>query len=227
MQADQAAGLRRNHPKRSAQVVSLFSSQSCWAMRLAQRLQTHGSRVLLVDTTGRHAPASKTQSIFGWQAQVARKCLQPVSMAGIDTLHAPGATVGNALIVQASTGHDYILFDGGRIQSETVMPDGCVAQTFVVEVSAAPEVLCHVYAFVKTLYLNKRDTRVILYGEAVPCERIILATHHFLRAPLSWLEEVNIEEDAHLAALAAKIAAAEIGTSRFYNNAGGEGLQHG
>lgn len=226
MQADQAAGLRRNPAKRSAQVVSVFSAQSDWATRLAKGLQTHGSRVLLVDTTGRHAPP-KTQSIFGWEAQVARQCLQPVSVAGIDWLHAPGAAAGDAAIVQASAGRDYVLFDGGRMQSKTLMLDASVAQTLVVEVSDTPEVLCNVYAFVKTLYLNKRDTRVILCGQAGLCERVISATHQFLRVRPAWLEMAPLEADAHLTALAAKISATEIGTSRFYNNAGGEGLQHG
>ena len=107
------------------------------------------------------------------------------------------------------------------------MPDARVAQTFVVEVSDAPETLSNAYAFVKTLYLNKRDTRVILCGQASLCERVIAATHHFLCARPTWLETTKLEADAHLTALAAKISAAEIGTSRFYNNIGGAGSQHG
>lgn len=227
MQADQAAGLRHQKSRRNAQVVSVFSFQSGWAPRLAQGLEAHGSRVLLVDTTGRQAAASKTQSIFGWQAQVAHQYLQPVTVAGIDTLHAPGASVGDAAIVRAGVGRDCVLFDGGRMPTETLRLDAVLAQTFVVEVGAAPELLCNTYGFIKTLYLNQLDTRVILCGEAALCERVISATHHFMHARPAWLEWINLAEDAHLTALAAKISAAEIGTSRFYNNAGGEGLQHG
>ena len=120
-----------------------------------------------------------------------------------------------------------MLFDGDRIQSQTLMLDASVAQTFVVEVGDAPEGLCPVYAFVKTLYLNQRDTRVILCGRASRCERIISATDRFLRARPTWLETARLEADAHFTVLAAKISATEIGTSRFNNNAGGAGLQHG
>lgn len=228
MQADQAAGLRHQKllPK-NARVVSLYSSQSGWAPQLAKRLEALGSRVLLVDTTGRHAPASKTQSIFGWQTQISRQHLQPVTMAGIDTLHAPGALVGDGAIVQACVRQDYVLFDGGTMSSETLPLDAGPEQTFVVEVSTAPEALCNTYSFIKTLHLNQLNMRVILCGQPAPCERVISATHHFMHTRPVCLECINLAEDAHLTALAAKISSAETGTSRFYNNTGGVGLQHG
>ena len=227
MQADQAAGLRRNQARRRTQVVTVFSAQSGWAFRLAQALHTHGARVLLVDTTGRQATASNTQFIFNWQAQVARQYLQPVPLSGIDTLHAPGALPGSAAIVQASGRWDSVLFDGGQIPSTALTLDASVAQTVVLEVGVAPEMLCHSYALVKTLYLNPIASRVMLCGEAALCERLVAATRHFLSARLDWLETVTLEPDAHLTALAAKISAAETGAGRFYNNAAGEGLHHG
>lgn len=226
MLVDQAAGLR-GKSRRNARVVSVFSSQSGWAPRLAQRLEAQGSRVLLVDTTGHHARASKTQSIFGWQAQVARQCLQPVTVAGVDTLHAPGAPVGDATIVRAGMGRDYVLFDGGTMSSETLRLDAGLAQTFVVEVSAAVEVLCNTYGFIKTLSLNQLNMRVILCGQSAQCERVISATRRFMQTRPAWLEWINLAEDGHLTALAAKISAAETGAGRFYNHAGGEGLQYG
>ena len=227
MQADQASGLRGKYLRRVAQVVSLFAVQPTLAARLARAIQARGPRLLLIDTTGRHALASKTQSIFGWEQQVARQRILPVSVDGIDWFQAPGAQAGDAALAQANPDYDYVLFDADSVPPGTLALDLHTAQTLLVEMIAAPEALCNAYALIKTLHANPLHVRVILCGEASVCERVISATQHFLQARPAWLGTACIEGDAHLAALAARISAAEITTSQFYNNTGGEFAQHG
>ncbi len=227
MQADQAAGLRSKHSRPRPQVVSLFSVQASLATRLARALQTPSCRVLLIDHAGRHSLATKTQSIFGWEQQVARLRLQTISVDGIDILHAPGAQAGDAAIVQAGKDYDYVLFDGQNVQPGTVALDHRTKQMLIIEVSALPDAVCNVYALLKTLHENKLKWRVILWGDPALCERVVSALHYFKRASSGLVEIVDVEADAHLTSLAARISAAEKGASPFHPNIGGESAQHG
>lgn len=226
MQADQAAGLRNKHSRGGVRVLSLFETPPSVAPQLARALQARHHRVLLVDSLGRHARASRTQSIFGWEQQAARQRLQTITVDGVDVLHAPGAQAGDMAITQAAADYDYVLFDGATLQADAAI-DARTPQTLFVALSTLPDRISRTYALIKTLHENRLDWRVLLLGESTVAERLVSATDYFLRAHSKCLEQVNIEADAHLTALAAKISAAEIGTSRFYNNAGGEGLQHG
>ena len=228
MQADQAAGLRsKSAPRGVPQVVSLLSTPLDWAVHLAQAFQALHHKVLLVDSTGRHSHASKTQFIFGWEQQVARQRLQTIAMKGIDVLHAPGACAGDAAIVQTGAAYDYVLFDGQILQPDTLNLDPRTPQTLVVALNAHPDALCNTYALIKTLHQNQLAWRVMLLGEPALGEQIISAAAYFMQAVSPRLERVNIEADAHLVALAARISAAGMGASRFYNNTGGECAQHG
>ena len=228
VQADQAAGLRSKSARRGLpQVVSLLSTPLDWAVYLAQALQALHHKILLVDSAGRHALASKTQFIFGWEQQVARQRLQTIEINGIDVLHAPGAHAGDAAILQTGADYDYVLFDGQTLQPDTLNLDPRTPQTLVVGLNAHPDALCNTYALIKTLRQNKLDWRVMLLGEPALGERLVSATDHFMQGGSPRLELVNIEADAHLVALAARISAAGMGTSQFYTNTGGECAQHG
>ena len=222
--ADQAAGLRRTQTRRGAQVVTVFTTQRNLAARLARALQNAANRILLISGAARPVQALRTQSIFGWQQQVVRQCLQPISVEGIPTLNAPGARAGEAALVQTSADYDYALFDWAYPEDEALSLDPRTSQTLVVDVSShQPEALCKVYALLKTLHQHNLNWRVILCGEPALCDRIIAATHYFISAQSSWLEVASLEADAHLTALAARISAAEVSTGRCFNkNIGGE-----
>ncbi len=227
VQADQAAGLRSKRARQGPKVISLLSLPPDWAARLAQALQALNHKILLVDSAGRHTLASKTQFIFGWEQQVARQRLQTITMNGIDVLHAPGACAGDAAIVQTGADYDYVLFDGQTLQPDTLNLDPRTPQTLVVALNAHPDALCNTYALIKTLHQNKLVWHVMLLGESTPGEQIISAAAYFMQEVSPSLELVNIEADAHLVALAARISAAEMGASQFYTNIGGECAQHG
>ncbi|MEQ1591812.1 MAG: hypothetical protein ABL892_05425 [Thiobacillaceae bacterium] len=227
MLADQAAGLRRSAVRRDTQVITILSGQAAIAQRLARAIQLRGRRVLLVDTTGRHAMAGQAQSIFGWQQQVARKQVQPVCVNGIDLLRAPGAPAGDAGIVQASNGCDTVLFDSVPIQSDVLALASRPAQTLIVQVDADTDAICNAYALIKSLAENNLDWPVFLVGKATQCERIISAVKTFLSLQPSLPKWAALEEDAHFAALAAKITADETDVSRLYKDMGAIHKQHG
>jgi hypothetical protein len=224
VQADQAAGLRNNLTRRAVRVVTVFTAQRNLAARLARALQNSATRVLLIAGVARSVQALRTQSIFGWEQQVARQCLQPISVEGIATLNAPGAQAGDAALIQASADYNYVLFDWAYPEAESLALDPRTQQTLIVDVSPQqPEDLCKVYALLKTLHQHNLNWRVILCGEPAVCDRIIAATHYFIPAQSNWLEVASLEADAHLTALAARISAAGVGTSRCFNkNIAGE-----
>ena len=226
MQADQAAGLRGKSTTPCTQVVSIFSDQFSLATGLAQILQRIGRKVLLVDIEARHSLASKTPSIFTWQQQAARNCLQPVSVAGLAMLDAPGALAGDAAIMRANKIYDCVLFEAQAMRPEIAL-DRSTPQTLIVDVSPEDTDACHAYALVKTLREHRLNYRVVLCGDVLRCERVLQATHHFMPGLAGPVEVVRGEGDALLTALAAKISAAEIATSRFHNNTGGKFAQHG
>jgi len=226
VQADQAAGLRSKPLRAGARVISLWDTPFGFALRLAQALMANQQKVLLVDSLGRHARARNTHFIFGWQEQVARQALQTISIDGFDVLHAPGALAGDTNIVQAGAAYDVVLFDGYTLQADLAL-ESRTSQTLLLALSAHPDVLADTYALIKTLHQNKCDWRVILLGESALAERVMAATTYFMPTRSVWLESANIETDAHLAALAARISAAEWGASQFYTNTGGECAQHG
>lgn len=227
MSADQAAGLRRNQVRRDAQVITLWSGHAAVAQRLARAIQLCGRRVLLVDTTGRHAMAGQAQSIFSWQQQIARKQVQPVCANGIDLLHAPDAQAGEAGIVQASSGYDTVLFDAGLIQSGLLALDSNTLQTMIVQTDAHSETACNAYALIKTLADHNLAWPVFLVGEATQCERIVSAAKTFLSLKSDLPKWTALDEDAHFAALAAKISAEEADASRLYKDMGAIHKQHG
>ena len=227
MQADQAAGLRGKLSKPCTQVVSVFSAQSALVTGLAQMLKRLRRKVLLVDTEARHSLATKTPSIFTWQQQAARNCLQPVSVSGLAMLDAPGALAGDAVIVQAGKDYDCVLFEAPEVRPGALSLDGHTPQTLIVNVGPEADAVYHAYALLKTLRENKLDYPVILCGDALRCERILQATRHFMPASSGTVEVITGEGDALFTALAARISAAEIATSRFHNNTGGKFAQHG
>ncbi len=217
VQADQAAGLRNHIPRRAVRVVTLFTLQHHLAGRLARALQNAANRVLLIAGAARSVHALRTQSIFGWEQQVARQCLQPISVEGIPTLNAPGAQAGDTALIQASADYHYVLFDLAYPEAEALALDPRTQQTLIVDVNPQPEALCKVYALLKTLHQHNLNWRVILCGEPASCARIVATTHYFMPAQSQWLEVASLEADAHLTALAARISAAEVSTGRCFN----------
>lgn len=226
VQADQAAGLRSKPLRAGGRVISLWDTPFGFAVRLAQALMANQQKVLLVDSVGRHARARNTHFIFGWQEQVARQALQTISIDGVDVLHAPGAQAGETDIVQAGAAYDVVLFDGYTLRADLAL-ESRTPQTLLVALSAHPDVLADTYALIKTLPQNNRDWRVMLLGEFALAERVMAATTYFMPTRSAWLESANIETDAHLAALAARISAADLGIGPFDNNTGKEYAQHG
>lgn len=224
MQVDQAAGLRTSLPRRDVRVITVFTAQLNLAARLARALQNAANRVLLVASAARSTQVLRTQSIFGWQQQVARQCLQPISVEGIATLDAPGAQGGDPRLIQASGEYDYVLFDGLYPEAEFLALDPRTQQTLILDVNShEPEALFKVFSLIKTVHQHHLNWRVILCGEIALCDRIIAATDYFIPAQSHWLEVASLEADARLAALAARISAAAGGASRcFDKNIAGE-----
>lgn len=226
VQADQAAGLRSKQPRRDLRVVSLIGTPADFAPRLAQALIARDQKTLLVDSLSRHARTYKTQFIFGWQQQLARQGLQVLSVNGVEVMHAPGAQGGDTAIVRAGANYHAVLFDGYALQSDLAL-ESRTPQTLLVWLHAHSDTLEHAYALIKILHQHKLPWRVILMGDAALAERVMAAVAYFLPAQSGWLEYMNLEADAHLYALAAKISAAESGTRPFENNTGEEYAQHG
>lgn len=226
MLADQAAGLRCRPPRHDLRVISLINTPTDFAPRLAQALIACHQKVLLVDSLGRHVRASKTHFLFGWQQQLAQQRLQTLSVEGVEVMHATGAPAGDTTIVRASAEYHAVVFDGYPLQTEIAL-DSRTPQILLVALSMHPDSLEHAYALIKTLHQQKLDWRVILICEAALAERVIDATSYFLSAQTGLLEYVNLDADAHLHALAAKISAAQWGASQLNTNTGGECAQHG
>lgn len=226
MQADQAAGLRSKQARHDLRAVSLIDTPADFAPRLAQALMARDQKVLLVDSLGRHARTGKTQFIFGWQQQLAQQGLQTLSVNGVEVMHAPGTQAGDTTIVRASANYQAVLFDGYLLQTDIAL-ESRTPQILLVALNAHSDTLPNAYALIKTLHQHKRDWRVVLIGEAVLAERVMAAVAYFLPAQSGWLEYMNLDADAHLHALAARISAAESGTRPFDNNTGEEYAQHG
>ena len=184
-------------------------------------------KILLIDMEARHSRASKTPSIFTWQQQAARNCLQPVAVAGLAMLDAPGALAGDAAIMHVDKDYVCILFEAQAVRPGALALDGHTPQTLIINVGHEADAVYNPYALLKTLHENKLDYPVILCGDVLGCECILQATRHFMRASSGAVEVVTGEGDALFTALAARISAAEIATSRFYNNTGGKFAQHG
>ena len=225
MQADQAAGLRRqqHHDPRG---ISLINTPADFAPRLAHALMVRDQKVLLVDSQGQHARSTRTQFIFGWQQQLAQHRLQTLWVNGVEVMHAPGAQAGDAMIVRASTNYHALLFDGHALSSEIPL-ESDTRQTLIVALHAHPDALNHAYTLIKTLHQYKLDWQVILIGDPASSERIKAAVAHFLPAQSGKVEYTNLEADAHLHALAAKILAADSGIRPFDNNTEEDCAQHG
>ena len=226
MQADQAAGLRRQQHRQDLRVISLINTPADFARRLAHALMAREPKVLLVDSLDRHARNSKTQFIFGWQQQLAQQGLHTRWVNGVEVMHAPGAQAGYTMIVRACANHHAVIFDACALQTEIAL-DSRTPQTLLVALNAHPDTLTHAYALIKTLHQHKLDWRVILIGEATLAERIKAAVTYFLPAQSGMIEYRNLDADAHLHALAARISAAESSIRPFDNNTGEECAQHG
>lgn len=226
VQADQAAGLRSKQLRHDLRVTSLINTPTDFAARLAQALMARHQKVLLVDSLGRQVRASKTQFIFGWQQQLAQQRLQTLSVEGVEVLHATGAPAGDTTIVRASAEYHAVVFDGYLLQTEIAL-DSRTSQILLVALSAHPDTLDHAYALIKTLHQQKLDWRLLLIGDAALAERVMATVAYFLPAQYGSLEYVNLDADAHLHALAARISAAEWGASQLNSNTGGECAQHG
>lgn len=226
VQADQAAGLRSRQRRHDLRVISLMNTPTDFALRLAQALMARHQKILLVDSLGRHVRARKTQFLFGWQQQLAQQGLQTLSVEGVEVMHATGAPAGDTTIVRASAEYHAVVFDGYQLQTEIAL-DSRTPQILLVALSAHPDTLEYAYALIKTLHQHKLDWRVLLIGEAALAERVIAATSYFLSAQTRLLEYVNLDADAHLHALAARISAAQCGASQLNTNTGGECAQHG
>lgn len=225
MPADQAAGLRRCRVRRSARITSVFAAHPNSALRLADTLKAGGARVLLIDTEG--SGAHQAQSIFGWRQQIARQCLQTISMQGVEVLNAPGAQAGEASIVAAGGAYDHIVFDMRNKPSGTLELDTAIQQTLIVEVHAQTERVCHVYSLLKTLSQTQPERCVILWGAPASCERLVAACAQFMGSRIGVPEVVAGWGDTQMDALAAKITATQTGDDRFYNDTGGVCTQYG
>lgn len=226
MQADQAAGLRSQQLRHDLRVISLIDTLPDFAPRLAQSLMARDQKVLLVDSLGRHARTSKTQFIFGWQQQLAQQRLQTLSVNGVEVMHAPAAQAGDTMIVRASANYHAVIFDACELQTHIAL-ESRTPQTLLVALNAHPGTLANTYALIKTLHQHTLDWQVILFGEAALAQRVMSAVTYFMPAQSGWLEYMNLDADAHLHALAARISAAEWGASQLNTNTGGECAQHG
>ena len=226
MQADQAAGLRRKQIRHGRHVITLINTPADFAPRLAHALMARDQKVLLIDSLGQHARSTRTQFIFGWQQQLAQHRLQTLWANGVEVMHAPGAQAGEAMIVRASTSFHALLFDGYTLSSEIPLASG-TRQTLIVVLDAHPDALTLAYALIKTLHQHQLDWPVILIGDAAASERIKAAVANFLPAQLGRIEYMNLDADAHLHALAAKILAADSGIRPFDNNTEEDCAQHG
>ena len=226
VQVDQAAGLRSKQLAHHLCVISLIDTPIDFAPRLAQALMARDQKILLIDSLDRHTRASKTQFIFGWQQQLARQRLQTLSVEGVEVMHAPGAQAGDTTIVRASADYHAVVFDGYLLQTEIAL-DSSTPQILLVALSAHPDTLANVYALIKTMHQHKLNWQVLLIGDAALAERVMAAVAYFLPAQCGSLEYVNLDADAHLHALAARISAAEWGASQLNTNTGGECAQHG
>lgn len=102
-----------------------------------------------------------------------------------------------------------------------------MAKTLIVQVDSRDKTVCNAYALIKSLAQNNLAWPVFLVGEATQCERIILAARTFLPLKADLLKWAALEEDAHFAALTAKIMAEEADASRSYKNTGAIHKQHG
>jgi len=227
VQADQAAGLRSKKGLRAApRVVSLIGTNPDFAPRLAQALMARDQKVLLVDSQGQHARSTKTQFIFGWQQQLAQHRLQTLWVNGVEVMHAPSAQAGDAMIVRASMNSHALLFDGYALNTEIAL-DCATRQILLVALEAHPDALTHAYALIKTLHQQQLNWQVMLIGEAALASRVIAAVTYFMPAQSGMVEYRNLEADAHLHALAARISAADSGIRPFDNNTGEDCAQHG
>ena len=232
MQADQAAGLRSKKGASAVpRVVSLFGTPPDFAPRLAQALMAADRKVLLVDSQGQHARSTRTQFIFGWQQQLAQHRLQTLWVNEVEVMHAPGAQAGDTMIVRASGNYSALLFDGYALSSEIPL-ESRTQQVLLVALDTHSDALTHAYALIKTLHQPQLNLRVILMGEAALANRLIAAAAYFLPAQAGWVEYSNLDADAHLHALAAKISAADSGirpfdNNPFDNNTGEDCAQHG
>ncbi|MHB8915839.1 MAG: hypothetical protein ACYC4K_08505 [Thiobacillus sp.] len=183
-------------------------------------------KVLLVDSQGQHARSTRTQFIFGWQQQLAQHRLQTLWVNGVEVMHAPGAEAGDAMIVRASMNYHALLFDGYALNTEIALATS-MRQVLLVALDAHPDTLTPAYALIKTLHQYKLDWQVILIGDAATSERIKAAVAYFLPAQSDMPEYINLNADAHLHALAAKISAADSGIRMFDNNTEEDCAQHG
>lgn len=224
MPADQAAGLRNRQRRADPRAITLIDTPADIALRLAQALIASGQKVLLIDSRGRHTATHNTHFLFGWQQQLAQQGLQTWPVAGVDVLHAPGAMAGDPAIMQASAHYHAVIFDGYKLQSE--MAFAMHRQQLVVALAQA-DTLERAYALIKTLHQRQLTWRVKLIGEMVLAGRLIAAVAHFLPAQSGRLEHMNLDDDAHFRALAARISAADGDTPPFNNDTEEDFAQHG
>ena len=225
MQADQAAGLRSRQRRADTRAMTLIDTPAQMSLRLAQALITSGQKVLLIDSLGRHHHARNTHFLFGWQQQLNQQRLQTWSVAGVDVLHAPGALAGDPAIVQASAQYHVVLFDGYKLDSDTALAPH--PQQLLIALDAQADTLAHTYALIKSLHQHKLDWQMILIGDAAPSERIKAAVANFLPAQSGRIEYMNLDNDAHFAALAARISAAAGHITPSENDTGEDYAQHG
>ncbi len=217
MSADQAEGLRRR--VRIMRVVSVFAhDDGTLARRIAQALQLTGLRVLRIDTRSAHAP--QVRSLFGWREQLARGSFQPGHADGIDVFHAPGARAGEASMVAALRDYDALVFDCDGVSGASLSLDPATRQQLVVQL--ARQSLEAGYAVCKTLAQRQCACPIHLTGDAAACARLHAAVRRFLPQAAPTVALVPID-DAHLPALAARIAAVTSGADRIDSHTG---VQH-
>jgi hypothetical protein len=224
---DQAAGLRRRLTRQAPRSVSFFSAHAYPVQGLGRAMQEQGWRVLLVDITGRLFSASRTRPLFDWRQQAARRCLQALPVNGLEGLLAAGAQAGEPAIVAAASGYDCVLFDAGKIQTPHVALTPDPLQTLILHLAMPPESVCNAYALIKTLHQTGNAASVLLWGEPMPCQRMVAAARTYLGTEAKLPVIVNASNNDPFTALAARIAAGEAGSRQSDKHTGTTQAQHG
>lgn len=227
MPVDQAAGLRRRLTRQAPHSVSFFSAHAHPVRGLGRAMQAQGWRVLLVDITGRQFAASRTLPLFDWRQQAARQCLQALPVDGLEGLLAAGAQAGETAIVAAANGYDCVLFDAGKMQTPHLALTPDPLQTLILHLTMAPESICNAYALIKTLHQTGNAASVLLWGDPMPCGRMIAAARTYLGTGANLPVIVNAPDNDPYTALAAKIAAGEAGSRQPDRHTGTTQTQHG
>lgn len=188
MPADQAAGLRRRSAAQPALFVTCHLDSPSASLRLAHALHGRGSKVLLVDTTGRQFAAAPTRSLFDWPHQIARRQLNTLPQPYGDGWLATGLGIDAPGLCDALAAYDCVVFDGGPLDEALTFPLRA-RHACVVDVDADARSLGLAYRLLKTVSRADNNTAVFLLGEAENCATVLAACRRFLEQ--DFIKRVN------------------------------------